>query len=53
MVHPGEIGLQYRELDIICKDGVKLHGWFAYKGKPMLNPTIVYFHENAGSISVN
>ena len=46
---PGDVGLAYRDADIVTKDGVKLHGWYV----PVSNArgTILVCHGNAGNIS--
>jgi hypothetical protein len=48
---PDQLGMFYKEVWILTKDNIKLYGWFiyheAYENKSY--PTIIYFHENAGS----
>lgn len=46
---PGQVGLDYRSLQIPTTDGVTLHGWFL----PVTSPraTLLFFHGNAGNIS--
>ena len=47
---PAKWGYQFKEVEIISKDGTKLHGWWIYsKVKPVLG-TVVFSHGNAGSI---
>lgn len=48
--HPGEGKLEYEDVSIRTRDGIKLHGWFVKMANPKAHPTIVYFHENAGNI---
>lgn len=46
---PSDIGLEYEEVTLTAKDGVRLHGWYV----PCANPraVVLYFHGNAGNIS--
>lgn len=46
---PGEIGLEWRDIEIVSTDGVKLHGW--HLPGPPEAPTLLFFHGNAGNIS--
>lgn len=48
--HPGEINLNYEDVEIKTSDGIILRGWFTPSSYQNLNPTIVYLHENAGNI---
>jgi pimeloyl-ACP methyl ester carboxylesterase len=45
-----ERGMNYKEVRITTNDGIKLYGWFIIKDNK--NPTIIYFHENAGNIGM-
>ena len=46
---PDRVGLNYRDVQFVTEDNIKLHGWFvphdAAKG------TLLFFHGNAGNIS--
>ncbi len=43
-------GLNYEDVTITTSDNIKLHGWLVkMPGPQQYYPTIVYFHENAGS----
>jgi fermentation-respiration switch protein FrsA (DUF1100 family) len=46
---PDRYALAYEDVELVTKDGVKLHGWFI----PVENPraTLLFFHGNAGNIS--
>jgi len=49
--HPGEVGLEYEDVNIMTKDKVKLHGWWIKGSKnPKSLRTVIFFHENAGNI---
>ena len=41
--------MPYDDLKIKTKDNIYLHGWFIKQNDSTLRPTIIYFHENAGS----
>ncbi len=45
---PSEYNMNYRDIYVKTEDNIKLHGWFVWNNKSA--PTIIYFHENAGSI---
>lgn len=47
---PSEMDLQFEDVYIDTKDGVKLHGWLIKHQNHKQVPTVVYFHENAGNI---
>lgn len=47
--HPGQLGLNYKEVKVLTKDGNTLYGWIVYVSESVKQPTIIYFHENAGS----
>jgi hypothetical protein len=51
--NPSQSDMNYKEVRITSKDGVKLYGWFIYHEEDPVEsqkrPTIIYFHENAGS----
>ena len=49
---PSERGIPYDNFTIETKDHVKLEAWFLRKPIPDQVPTVVYFHESAGSIFV-
>ena len=42
--------MEYENLKIETKDKENLHGWFVKQPDSKERPTIIYFHENAGSI---
>lgn len=48
---PSEYGLLNDELRIKTSDNLTLYGWLVYLNNDTLKerPSIVYFHENAGS----
>lgn len=52
---PREHDLLHDDLHITTKDGLNLFGWLIYKEKKSLltRPTIVFFHENAGSKKIH
>jgi hypothetical protein len=41
--------MDYEDLNILTKDKINLHGWLIKQTDSRNRPTIVYFHENAGS----
>lgn len=47
--NPGQVGLNYKEIKVLTKDGYYLYGWLVYVSENVKQPTIIYFHENAGS----
>lgn len=47
---PADVGLDYQDLYITTKDGVKLNAWFIETKEDA--PTILYFHGNAGNLSL-
>lgn len=52
---PSEYGLLFEVLRISTTDNLNLYGWLIYsdtKEESKKNPTIVFFHENAGSKSL-
>jgi len=49
-INPGEHKLEYEDVYVKTKDGVKIHGWFVKMDQPNKYPTVLYFHENAGNI---
>jgi fermentation-respiration switch protein FrsA (DUF1100 family) len=46
---PGQLGLTYEDVELVCEDGIPLHGWFI-PGQDH-QPVILFFHGNAGNIS--
>ena len=46
---PLQLGLKYKEVRTKTKDNIKLAGWLVYKEENLKLPTLLYFHENAGS----
>ena len=41
----------YKDIEVVASDGTKLRGWLIYhKYKPEAKPTVLFMHENAGSI---
>lgn len=49
MVTPAELGIKWRDIEIISEDGLRLHGWHI-PGRPGA-ATLLFFHGNAGNIS--
>ncbi len=47
--NPSQQDMQYEDLYITTADKVKLHGWLIKQIDSKNRPTIIYFHENAGS----
>ena len=41
--------MEYEDVNISTKDKINLHGWFIKQTDSKTRPTIIYFHENAGS----
>ena len=46
---PLQRGLKYRDISTKTKDGIKLAGWLIFQDENTKSPTLIYFHENAGS----
>jgi fermentation-respiration switch protein FrsA (DUF1100 family) len=46
---PSQVGLNFESVELLTKDGVKLHGWFIPHETP--RATLLFFHGNAGNIS--
>lgn len=46
---PENIGLTYKDVELVTQDNVKLHGWFIPNVKA--KGTVLFFHGNAGNIS--
>jgi hypothetical protein len=46
---PSEYNMNYRDIYIKTSDDLKLHGWFVFQADSKNAPTVIYFHENAGS----
>ncbi len=53
---PRDYGLAAEDVFLTTADGVRLHGWFfespECRGKACLAPTLLFFHGNAGNISL-
>ena len=47
--NPGEMNIQYKTVEIETADKIKLRGWLCLNSDAVSIPTIIYFHENAGS----
>jgi len=47
--NPSQQDMEYEDIRISTEDKVKLHGWFIKQPDSKNRPTIIYFHENAGS----
>ena len=47
--HPGEFRIDYEDLMIPCKDGVKIHAWLMKQTDHSSRFTLIFFHGNAGS----
>lgn len=50
---PGERDLDYEDVALVAKDGIKLKGWLILHPAAKDVPTVVFFHENAGSRFAN
>ncbi|CAI5737019.1 unnamed protein product [Peronospora destructor] len=48
--HPGEFSIDYEDLMIPCKDGVKINAWLMKQRDHTTCPTLIFFHGNAGNI---
>ncbi|CAI5714460.1 unnamed protein product [Hyaloperonospora brassicae] len=48
--HPGEFHIDYEDLMIPCKDGVKIHAWLMKQKNHSSRFTLIFFHGNAGNI---
>jgi len=49
--HPGEYGLPFENVKIVCKDKIKVAAWFVKaNATPKSCRTILFFHGNAGNI---
>uniref|UniRef100_M4BQL6 AB hydrolase-1 domain-containing protein n=1 Tax=Hyaloperonospora arabidopsidis (strain Emoy2) TaxID=559515 RepID=M4BQL6_HYAAE len=48
--HPGEYHIDYEDLMIPCKDGVKINAWLMKQRDHSSRPTLIFFHGNAGNI---
>ncbi|KAF4038467.1 alpha/beta hydrolase fold [Phytophthora infestans] len=48
--HPGEFSIEYEDLMIPCKDGVKINAWLMKQKEHSTRPTLIFFHGNAGNI---
>jgi len=47
---PREQDMDYEDIYLFTKDGVRIHAWFIKQEKPAEHPTLVYFHANAGNM---
>jgi hypothetical protein len=47
--NPSQQNMEYEDLKISTEDKINLHGWFIKQPDSVNRPSIVYFHENAGS----
>ncbi|KAG1689567.1 hypothetical protein DVH05_020317 [Phytophthora capsici] len=48
--NPGEFSIDYEDLMIPCKDGVKVNAWLMKQKEHTTRPTLLFFHGNAGNI---
>lgn len=48
-VTPADFGYEFEDVNFDTEDGYQLHGWFIPADNA--NPTMLYFHGNAGNIS--
>ncbi len=46
---PADWGLEYENVDMVAKDGTRLHGWFLPNAQT--DRVLLFFHGNAGNIS--
>jgi hypothetical protein len=49
MQSPAEHNLPFDDLEIKTEDGIVVRGWRILQENSRNSPTIVFFHENAGS----
>lgn len=47
---PGDLGLNFENVEFASKDGTKLHGWFIPAKGLAAKATVVFSHGNAGSL---
>ncbi|KAL7680129.1 putative alpha/beta hydrolase-1 [Plasmopara halstedii] len=47
---PEEFSIDYEDLMITCKDGVKINAWLMKQKNHSNRPTLIFFHGNAGNI---
>jgi hypothetical protein len=47
---PGERQIPFKDCNILCSDGVRIHAWLMTYDKNA--PTIIFFHGNAGNIGL-
>lgn len=48
---PSQVGLHnFEEVLVMTEDRTNIRGWMMYSNNPKSSPTIIYYHENAGSI---
>ncbi len=50
IVTPARAGLAYESVEIVARDGVRLHGWLL-PAEPESRGVLLFFHGNAGNIS--
>jgi len=49
---PRERGLPFEDVKLVASDGVKCHAWFLPAQERATAPTVLFSHENAGSMSL-
>ncbi|MEJ2405767.1 MAG: hypothetical protein P8171_15985 [Candidatus Thiodiazotropha sp.] len=47
-VTPGQIGLDYQDVELLSEEGVLIRGWFLAHPNP--SATLLFLHGNAGNI---
>ena len=50
---PTQQDMLYEDLYITTADKINLHGWLIKQPDSKSRPTIIYYHENAGSKNIN
>jgi len=48
---PAAVGLGYRDVELVARDGVRLHGWWVPAKAGAGAVTVLFLHGNAGNIS--
>lgn len=50
-INPSRFNLDYEDVWLTSRDGVRLHSWFIKHSPSVKGPTILFFQENAGNIA--
>ena len=48
---PADLGLDFQEVELTCRDGVMISGWFIPHERPDSDRVLLFFHGNAGNMS--